>query len=94
MKINFSKIKLRDIEGREIKNSKIHKGIANAIYMFAKNLDLLEIAIKINKGEEVELRESDIAEIETIINSKEAGFMAFARKAILDTIKMRKGAKK
>jgi hypothetical protein len=64
--------------------------------MFTKNLDLVEIARKINKGEEVELRDSEVTEIKRIFNSNEAGLLAFVRKAFGDFIdsEKEKGGKK
>ena len=81
MKINFSKIILTDIEGKEIKDSNIHKAIWNWLFTGAKNLDLVEIWQKIYRGEEVELRDGDIWEINEIIDKN---LVAFAKKQVKD----------
>lgn len=92
MKINFSKIKLADIEDKPITD--FHKVLAKIIYVHTQNLDLVEIARQINKGEPVELRDSDRKEIKRIVNSKEANVFAFARKATLDFIEEQKVSQK
>lgn len=84
MKVNFSKIKILDIEGKEAKTSDIHKSIARIIYNRTQNLDLVEVAMNINKGKEVELRDSEIKEIKRLVNDKQSGLLAFARKAAMD----------
>ena len=52
MKYDFTKIKLTDIDGKEMK-ADFHKTIANAVYRFALSVDLVEIAMAINKVKEV-----------------------------------------
>lgn len=99
MKVNFSKIKLLDLEGKVIPKAILHKTLAGVIYQYTKNLDLVEVARKINKGEEVELRDSEVTEIRRIIQTPEAGMFAFARKAINDFLEeagkeCKKGQKK
>lgn len=87
MKFNFSTIQLLDIEGKPIPDSKVYKTIANIIWKFAKTLDLIEIARAINKGEEVELSESDVIEVQRLVRNPQSGIYAYAQKAILDYIK-------
>lgn len=84
MKVDFSKMKILDVEGKAIKNSEIHKSLARIIYHRTQNLDLIEIARSINNGKEVELRDSEIKEVKRLVNDKQSGLLAFARKAILD----------
>ena len=69
MKINFSKAALTDLDGNIILNAEgepqnaDYKHLANSIYVGSSdqvglsNLDKLEIATKINKGEEIDLTE-------------------------------------
>ena len=93
MKINFSKIQLKNLDGVVMvdpetkKPAQIHKTLANAIYRKTNSLDLVEIAREINKAKEVDLSKSDIDEIKNIILAKSSGFFAFAKRAILDHIK-------
>lgn len=84
--MDFTKIKLTDIEGEPLKDVNIHKTIADRIYKFTEKMDMIDIAIKINRGDVVDLRDSEVAEIIRIVNSKEVGFMAFVKKSILDFI--------
>lgn len=91
MKVDFTKIKIADIEDKPIDD--FHKVLARVIYMHTQNLDLVEIARQINKGEPVELRSSDWDEIKRIVKSREANVFAFARKAVIDFIEEHKGKK-
>ena len=84
MKLNFAEIELLDLDGKIVPNPEIHKSIARAVYHFSKNLDLVDIARQINRGDEVELRDSEVAEIRRIVQSPEVKFLAFAKKAIND----------
>lgn len=86
MKINFSQIKLIDLEDKTIEGSAIHKTLANLLYARAENLDLVEIARAINKGEEVDLRPEEVKEIQKLVKNPQNGIAAFARKTLLDFI--------
>lgn len=88
MKVNFSKVKLLDVEGVLIKGHSVHKTLADALYKFSKSVDLVDIALKINKGQEVELSLPDIAVIKEVINNPNSGFYTFARKALLDYLEV------
>ena len=71
MKINFSKAALTDLDGNTILNAAgepqlaDHKYLANALYVASYDqiqisaLDKLELASKINKGEEIDLEEKE-----------------------------------
>jgi hypothetical protein len=89
MKVDFSKIKIIDIEDKPIDD--FHKVLARIIFMHTQNLDLVEIARSINKGEPVEVRDSDWGEIKRIVSSREANVLAFAKKGVLDFIEAQKG---
>jgi hypothetical protein len=91
MKTDFTKIKVLDIGDKPITD--FHKVLARVIFMHTQNLDLVEIARAMNKGESVELRDSDFDELKRIVNSREANIFAFARKATLDFIEEQKGKK-
>lgn len=82
MQVDFKQIKLTDINEQEVLNSTIHKTIANVIYVNARNLDLVEKAMKINKGEVVELSPGELTEIIKLVSSHESGIAAFARKQV------------
>ncbi len=90
MKIDFSKIQLKDIDGAVLVDKEtnepvqLHKTIANAIYRITGVLDLVDIAREINRGKEVDLRKNEVSEIKRLVSSEKGGFLAFAKKAILD----------
>ena len=86
MKVNLSKIVLKDINGVPVKkdpdeNIGVHTAVANLLYTKAKNVDLVDIAIQMNRGDAVELTPSHIAEIKKLIPD---GLATFARKAVLE----------
>ena len=84
MKYNFSKIELLDIEGNKVEGHDIHKHLANGLYVGATDLDLVEKAMGINKGEEIELDKVEVEKIKEFINSDKCTLVAFAKKTILD----------
>jgi len=84
MKYNFSTINLKDLEGKTIEGHDIHKHLANGLYVGATDLDLVEKAMQINKGEEVELDKVEVQKIKEFVNSEKCTLVAFAKKAILD----------
>ncbi len=86
MKVNFSKVVLKTIEGEPIKGGETHKNIGNIIYQNARDLGLVTIAQEIYKGNEVDLSDAELKEIKNLINNPSTGLMAFARKAVLDYI--------
>jgi len=99
MKIDFTKVVLRDIAGKPVKGqTDIHKTIANCIYFTARTVDMIDIARKINQGVAVELLEPQIREIINVVihpNSPMAAFAKVATKEYLDTqLKKKKEAKK
>lgn len=84
MKVRFHEVPVCSLDGTPIENATIYKSLANAIYQFSPDLDLVEIAMQINKGEEVELSSSQVETLKKLIRNERAGFMAFAQKAFLD----------
>jgi len=86
MKVDFTKIKLVDIEGKELPGATYHKTIANILYQNTELLDLVEVAMKINKGEEVEISKEQLLEIKRLVNLKQSGVFSFARKTTNDFI--------
>ena len=88
MKYDFSKIQVTDLEGKVLPSEVMVKPLANAIYKNTKDLDLVDIALQINRGEPVELEKPQVAEIKRVIDAPESGFFAFVKKAFhnfLDT---------
>jgi len=79
MKIHFQDIVLRTLEGEPIVDA--YKAIANTIYFNTRNLDLVERAIMINRGDEVEINEEEKKEIIGLITKNHP---AFILKAVLD----------
>lgn len=95
MKYNFSKVKVTDIEGKEVKETDIHKVIGNALYGVTKDLGLVDKARKIYKGEDVELDKVEIEEVKRVIDAGNNGqpvITSFARKAVNDYIESLKDA--
>lgn len=90
MKYNFSEIKLFDIEGNEVNDAYFHKIIGNNIYLQAKDLDLVEKARSIFKGEEIELDKVEIAEVKELICGEKSNILAFAKKAFQDYVDSKK----
>jgi len=86
MKIQFSKMQMKDIDGNVVPSSELYKTVANALWHGAKNLDLVETAMVINRGEVVELSKKDVLEIERVVKDPKSGLFAFAQKQILDFI--------
>ena len=90
MKIDFTKIKLIGLDNEDVKDQtgKLltgHGVVANAIYTRIKTLDLVDVALQINRGEPVELSRTDLAGIKSLFDEK-SGISSFIRKAICDYI--------
>ena len=84
MKYDFSKIKLFNLEGKEIKNHNVHKTLANKVYELTTKLDHLEILLQVNKGEAVELNEKQVEDLKKFLNHPKLKLVAFVKKAILE----------
>ena len=90
MKIDFTEIKLVGLDNEEVKdqNDKLltgHGVVANAIYTRTKTLDLVDVALQINRGEAVELSKTDLSEIKSLFGPS-CGISSFIRKAVCDFI--------
>ena len=83
-KYDFTKVVLKDIEGAVVKESQIHKDVANLIYHNAMTLDLIEVAREINSGMAVELTPAWVKEIRGIILGSKSNLFAFSKKAVSD----------
>lgn len=87
MKVDLTKIKLRDIDGKVTKFQKgggIHKTIANILYLKVKDLDLVDIAMQMNSGQSVEMTPTQIKEMRSLIADPATGVFAFVKKAVFD----------
>lgn len=84
MKLDFSKVKVEAIDGTFLPDVKVNELVGNLIYNFTKDLGMLNLAQRIYQGGEVELRESDVAEIKRLLNIPQCNFLAFTKKAVLD----------
>lgn len=86
-KIDFTKFKLLDIDGKELTQNKddipVYKWLANTIYFMTTSIDIAQIAQKINNGEEVELRDQELEAIITIIESDKFNYLPFVKRQLL-----------
>jgi len=80
--IQFKDIDLRDLDGNPAPIKDLHKTIANLIWKNAISVGLVDVAIKINRGEAVSLNPKDSAEILSILNNPQLGVFAYVRKAV------------
>ncbi|KKN70965.1 hypothetical protein LCGC14_0425670 [marine sediment metagenome] len=86
MQVNFTEIILRDINGNAAMSSNFHKTIADRLYNHAKTCDFVEIAMKINKGESVDLSAKQIEEVRSLIKDPKMAVFTHARKAFNDFV--------
>lgn len=89
MKVDLTKVKTRSIDGKENKYKKddtqqVYKIIANMLYLKVRDLDLVDIAMQMNKGQVVEMTPTQIQEMRSLIADPESGLFSFAKKAIFD----------
>ena len=87
MKIDLTKVKTKDIDGKAVKQEKgnvLYKHIANVMYVKCNNLDLVGIAMNINKGVAVEMEVAQVVELRKLVADPANGLLSFARKAVLD----------
>ena len=86
MKLNFSELKLHAIDGTKL-NIEFHKLLANAIYVWVKDIRYLELARNIYKGIEVDLSNEELDAITEVVQNPSAGIAAFVREAYKKFIK-------
>lgn len=86
MKFKFHEVPVFNLDGSLIENSTVYKTLANVLYQFSPDLDLVDIAMRINKAEEVEFTPGQVETIKKLIKDPKTGFLAFAQKAFLDYI--------
>lgn len=78
MKIDFRKIKVKDIEGKE-SSLDISKELGNSIYRNTADLGELELARNIYKDGEVEINVEQAAILNKYVRE---GFLAFVQEAL------------
>lgn len=78
---DFTKVEIKNLDG-VILIQNPHKELANQLYMTTKNVDMLELARRINTGEPVELSAEELKAVNEALN----GFNAFAKQPFLDYI--------
>jgi len=64
----------------------LYKVLANTLYANVKDLDLVDIARDINRGDSVELDKTEIKSVEEVVTGERSPFTSVAKKAILDYI--------
>ena len=83
LKFDFSTVECFDLDDKPIADP-AHKGLAMLIFRMAQNLDLVEKSREINKGREVELEKTELAEVKRLLQGDR--LFSFVRKALLDYI--------
>ena len=89
MQVDFTKIRLSDINGNIAMSSDFHKTIANLLFNHAKTCDFVEIAMEINKSKPVDLSTKQIEAVRALINTPINGVQpvfTHARKAFDDYV--------
>lgn len=81
--IDFKTIEFKDIDGGKIEIQDFYKVLANVIYRSVQSIDMLEIAMKIYKGDKVLLNRTQINEIVALMQNPQCGLVAFARLAVI-----------
>lgn len=92
MKINFSKIVIKDInwDAVDFGDNPLHRSIAGVVYNHSPSIDLGEIAKNINLGKEVELRTEEVKAVKDLINSDKFPYTGVVKReviAYIDSIK-------
>ncbi len=86
MQVNFTEIRLTDINGNVAMSSDFHKTIADRLYNHAETCDFVEIAMEINKGNLVDLSAKQIESIRTLVKDPRMGIYTHSRKAFDDFV--------
>ncbi len=84
MKYDFTKIELIGIDDKVIAKAEFHKTMGNALHAYASDVEFVEIAKAIWRGEEVELTDKQLEEVRKVINGPNIAL--YARKAFNDFI--------
>ena len=89
MKIDVTKVKLKEVSGKAMEldpNSEniFWKILANGLYCFVKDVSIVTIAQNVYKGCEVEMAVSQVKEMRKIAAMPDLGLHAFCRKAVCE----------
>ena len=85
--LDFGAIELINVSGEKLEVDGFNKVLADSIYKNCLSLDMLEIAMKINRGEKVELKKSQRNEIIAVMQNQNCGLVALARKGVIDFLR-------
>lgn len=86
---NFSAISLTDLDGNPVSKEEmmeVQKILATIVYTKVSDLDLVDVAFKINKCDTVDLAKSEVETLKSLWLSEDAGLSAFVKKAISDYV--------
>lgn len=86
MVLNFSQINVTSLNGEQLDAVEICKIIANIIYCNADNLDLVEYAMAVKNGGEIDVTPKEASEIKSILICQKSALFAYIKKAIRDYI--------
>ncbi len=86
MQVDFTRIRLKDIDGNVAMSTNFHKTIADRLYNYAKTCDFVEIAMEINKGNSVDLSAKQIEAVRSLIKDPQMGVYTHSRKAFDDFV--------
>lgn len=86
MQVDFTRIRLKDIDGNVAMSTNFHKTIADRLYNYAKTCDFVEIAMEINKGNSVDLSAKQIEAVRALIKDPQMGIYTHSRKAFDDYV--------
>ena len=86
MKIDFSKIEVRDVEGNVILLD-VSKQLGNMMYLNAKDIAIADLGHDIYHKKEVELTDKQAKEVAEFV---ENGFKAFVKRELLPLLRPQK----
>ena len=86
MKIDFSKIQVKDIEGKEL-TLDVSQQLGNMMYLNARDIAVADLGHEIYHKKEVELTDE---QAEAVAEFVENGFKAFVKREILALLKPEK----
>ena len=87
-KYDFSKLTIKGIDGKEIKTEeKLHVSVWNIVFNNTMNLELSELAKKIHKWEEVELRTGEVEQIRQIFSNEKLQLSPIFSREVINFLK-------
>ena len=82
--VDFSKVIIKDIDGKEISVPEFHKIIANTIYLNTQSVDMLDLSLEINKFGMIGSSRVQIGELKNLLTNKQSPLKAFVKQALLE----------